>query len=294
MDRLRLNETSPVLSYSSLPHWKIIPMNHQQQIDRHFDASARHWRDLYDSQSLEGMIHQGRRTLALRWIDELALSGRVRALEVGGGAGLLAIDLARRGYDVDCIDSSSAMVELARTDARSADVAGGLSIDVGDVHALDFDPSAFDLVVAMGVVPFLHAPEKALAEMARVAKPNGWVLLSSDNQFRLNKLLDPRFIPFPGREGLKRLLTRIGVKDPSELPTKRFPSKVARRMIEGAGLRVDRCVTIGFGPFTLLGKDLFTEPSAMRLNRWLQERADRGTVGLRSLGAQHIILAQKA
>ncbi len=268
-------------------------MNHQQQIDRHFDASARHWRDLYDNQSLEGMIHQGRRSLALRWIDELALSGRVRVLEVGCGAGLLAIDLARRGYDVDCMDSSSAMVELAAAEAKNANVGGRLAIDVGDVHALDFDASVFDLVVALGVVPFLHSPEKALAEMARVIQPGGWILLSSDNQFRLNRLLDPRFIPFPGREGLKRLLARVGAKDPSELPTKLFSSKVARRMIDGAGLKVDRCVTVGFGPFTFLGKDLLSEPSAMRLNRWLQERGDRGTVGLRSLGAQHMILAQK-
>lgn len=269
-------------------------MNHQQQIDRHFDASARHWKDLYDNQSLEGMIHQGRRSLALRWIDELALSGRARVLEVGCGAGLLAIDLARHGYDVDCIDSSSAMVELAAAEARNANVAGSLTIDIGDVHTLDFDSSAFDLVVALGVVPFLHSPEKALAEMARVVQSGGWVLLSSDNQFRLNRLLDPRFIPFPGREGLKRRVARVRVKYPSEPPTKLFSSKVARRMIEGAGFKVDRCVTVGFGPFTFLGKDLLAERLAMRLNRWLQERADRGTLGLRSLGAQHMILAQKA
>jgi 2-polyprenyl-3-methyl-5-hydroxy-6-metoxy-1,4-benzoquinol methylase len=270
------------------------PVNHQQQIDSHFDGSAQHWRDLYDDQSLEGVIHQYRRSLALRWIDELALPARARVLEVGCGAGLLAIDLAERGYDVDCIDTSSAMVELASAEARNTSVAGNLSVEIGDVHALRFDSSAFDLVLALGVVPFLHGPEKALAEMARVAGPGGRVLLTSDNKFRLNRLFDPRFIPFPGREGFKRVVTGIGIKKPSELPTKLFSQRVARRMLEAAGLEIDRCVTLGFGPFTFLGRELLGEPLGVRLNTWLQDRADRGTVGLRSLGAQHLVLARKA
>jgi 2-polyprenyl-3-methyl-5-hydroxy-6-metoxy-1,4-benzoquinol methylase len=268
-------------------------VNYQQQIDRHFDASAQHWKDLYDNRTLEGVIHQSRRALALRWIHELAPSSRARMLEVGCGAGLLAIDLARRNYDVDCIDSSPAMVELAATEAKEADVAGRITIDIGDVHALSFESSTFDLVVALGVLPFLHAPEQALAEIARVARPGRWVILSSDNKFRINRLLDPRYVPFPAREALKHLLTRIGAKTPSELPTKLFSSRGLKRMIEGVGLKVDRCVTLGFGPFTFLDKDLFVQPRAIRLNGWLQERADRSVLGVRSVGAQHLVLARK-
>ncbi len=267
-------------------------MKHQLQIDRHFDATAQHWKDLYDKQSLEGVIHQGRRALALRWIQELALP-RARVLEVGCGAGLLAIDLARRNYDVNCIDSSPAMVELAAAEARNAGVAESLTIDIGDVHSLRFESGVFDLVTALGVLPFLHAPEKALTEMTRVLRPGGWVLLTSDNQSRLNRLLDPRFVPFPGREALKHLLVGVGAKAPSELPTNYFSYRTVKRVIEGAGLEIDRSVTFGFGPFTFLGRELLREPRAIRLNSWLQERADRRVLGLRSVGAQYLILARK-
>ena len=268
-------------------------MNHQQQIDRHFDATAQHWKDLYAKQSLEGVIHQDRRALALRWIQELALPSRARVLEVGCGAGLLAIDLAQRNYEVNCIDTSPAMVELAAAEVKDAGVAESLTIDIGDVHALRFESGVFDLVTALGVLPFLHAPEKALTEMTRVLRPGSWVLLSSDNQARLNRLLDPRFVPFPGREALKHLLTGVGAKAPSELPTKLFSYRAVKRMIESAGLKVERSVTVGFGPFTFLGKHLLREPRAIRLNGWLQERADRRVRGLRSVGAQHLILARK-
>jgi 2-polyprenyl-3-methyl-5-hydroxy-6-metoxy-1,4-benzoquinol methylase len=268
-------------------------LSHQERIDKHFDEFAQHWRDLYEKRSLEGVIHQGRRSLALQWIWGLQLPSGARVLEVGCGAGLLAIELARHGYDVDCIDSSTAMVELAAAEASDADVAGRLAVDTGDVHALSFDSDAFDLVVALGVIPFLHAPLQALVEVARVARPGGWILFSSDNKYRLNKVLDPRYTPFPKREAAKRLLTGVGARTPSELPTKLFSYREIKRMTEGAGFSVERCETIGFGPFTFLGRNVLGEPSAIRLNNWLQERADRGTHALRSGAAQHLILAQR-
>ena len=163
------------------------------------------------------------------------------------------------------------MVELAAAAARSADHAGRLTVAVGDVHELAFDSGAFDLVVALGVVPFLHSPREALAEMARVTRSGGWVLFSSDNKYRLNRVLDPRYVPFPGREALKHRLTRA--------PTTFFSYPEIKHMVEATGLSVERRGDLGFGPFTLLGVKLLAERPAIRLDGWLQDRADRGTFG---------------
>jgi 2-polyprenyl-3-methyl-5-hydroxy-6-metoxy-1,4-benzoquinol methylase len=261
------------------------PSSHQDRVDQHFDALAEHWRDLYTAHTLEGVIHQRRRAAALEWILALELSPGARVLEVGCGAGLLAVDFAARGYDVDCIDTSRAMVELAAAAARSADDAARITVDTGDVHELAFGSGAFDLVVALGVVPFLHSPQKALAEMARVTRSGGWVLFSSDNKYRLNRVLDPRYAPFPGREALKHRLTRG--------PTTFFSYPEIKRMVEAAGLSVKRRGDLGFGPFTLLGIELLAERPAIRVDGWLQDRADRGTFGLEHVAAQHLILAQQ-
>jgi len=259
--------------------------SHQDRVDQHFDAFAEHWRDLYTAQTLEGVIHQRRRAAALEWIVALGLSPGARVLEVGCGAGLLAVDLAARGYDVDCIDTSRAMVELAAAAARSADDAGRVTVDTGDVHELAFGSGAFDLVVALGVVPFLHTPQKALAEMARVTRSGGRVLFSSDNKYRLNRVLDPRYVPFPGREALKHRVTHA--------PTTFFSYVAIERMVEAAGLSVERRGNLGFGPFTLLGIELLAERPAIRVDGWLQDRADRGTFGLQRVAAQHLILAHQ-
>jgi len=140
----------------------------------------------------------------LRWSGSWRWSYRrgARVLEVGCGAGLLAVDFAARGYDVDCIDTSRAMVELA---ACSGEIRGTTPPGSPSIPAMCTSwPSArapFDLVVALGVVPFLHSPQKALAEMARVTRSGGWVLFMLRQQVPLEQGAGPALCPVPGAGG---------------------------------------------------------------------------------------------
>src|SRR5919198_3822891 len=109
---------------------------HQRLIDAHFNAQPHFWKDLYEEYSLYGTIHRERRAIALRWVTDLALPPATRILEVGCGAGLLAVDLARRGYVVEAIDTSPAMVDLARGHAAAAGGDDKLTVRIGDAHAL--------------------------------------------------------------------------------------------------------------------------------------------------------------
>src|ERR687884_2363252 len=108
---------------------------HQQLIDAHFNAQPHFWKDLYEENSLYGTIHRERRAIALRWITDLALPPAARILEVGCGAGLLAVDLARRGDIVEAVDTSPAMVDLAHGHAAAAGVTDRLTVGSGDAHA---------------------------------------------------------------------------------------------------------------------------------------------------------------
>ena len=46
-----------------------------------------------------------------------------------------------------------------------------------DARALDFPDASFDTVVAMHVISVVPEPERVMAEMARVCRPGGEVLL---------------------------------------------------------------------------------------------------------------------
>jgi SAM-dependent methyltransferase len=95
-----------------------------------------------------------------------------RYLEVGCGTGADAIELARRcGVEVVGVDSSVAMVE----EARGRGLAGA---QVADAHALPFDADLFDGAWADRTFQHLADPVRAMAELARVIRPGGPVVVA--------------------------------------------------------------------------------------------------------------------
>jgi ubiquinone/menaquinone biosynthesis C-methylase UbiE len=266
-------------------------------VDAHFEAASRSWADIYEQEDVYARIHQGRRATALAWIEELQLPVRSRILEVGCGAGLTAVELARRGFEVDATDAVPDMIELTRRHAEQEHVGARLRPALNDVHALDFEGETFASVVALGVIPWLHSPETAIHEIARVLKPGGHLIVNADNRARLTDLLDPRYNPAlaPLREALKRLLGRLGVRRAaSGAPSWRHSVREFERLLSAAGLQTVKGFTLGFGPFTFFGYRLVPARLEPRLHDWLQRRADQGTPGIRSVGAQYLVLARKA
>jgi ubiquinone/menaquinone biosynthesis C-methylase UbiE len=103
-----------------------------------------------------------------------------RVLEVGCGPGHLSIVLARRhGLDVTGVDLDPAMIERARTNAGRA-FAGEASRPmflVSDVASLAFPDRSFDLVVSTLSMHHWADPTAGLAEIGRVLRPDGRVLV---------------------------------------------------------------------------------------------------------------------
>jgi SAM-dependent methyltransferase len=92
-------------------------------------------------------------------------------LDVGSGAGAVALRAARAGADVSAIDSSAPLAEQAHADA----VRAGLDVRfaVGNVEYLPYDDAAFDVIAS--AFGFIIAADHAnvAGELARVARPGG-------------------------------------------------------------------------------------------------------------------------
>lgn len=148
-------------------------MSRWQELDRGAaDEAGAAYRQRFESLARSGVDVHGE---ASRCTTLVAAPARV--LDAGCGTGRVAIELARRGYQVVGVDLDAGMLAQARTQAPEltwihADLAG---FDPGE-HGVAAD---FDLVVAAGnVIPLVAAGSEpdVLANLALVVRPRGLVV----------------------------------------------------------------------------------------------------------------------
>jgi len=97
-------------------------------------------------------------------------------LDVACGPGTVVIAFARRVRRAEGVDATEAMLAEARRLAAAAGVEN-VGWHRGDVYALPFAAAAFDIVSCRFAFHHLEAPEAAFAEMVRVCRPGGRIVL---------------------------------------------------------------------------------------------------------------------
>jgi demethylmenaquinone methyltransferase/2-methoxy-6-polyprenyl-1,4-benzoquinol methylase len=98
-------------------------------------------------------------------------------LDLATGTGDLALAVAHAGARVVGLDPSPGMLALAADKARAAGLESRVALVVGDAQSLAFPDASFDAVgIAFGIRNVPDRP-RALAEMARVVRPGGRVVV---------------------------------------------------------------------------------------------------------------------
>lgn len=162
-----------------------------------------------------------------KWLVFSMLKSRGgRALDLGCGTGNYTLELRRRGFDVIGLDASEGMLAVARSK--------GLNCIKGDAYSLPFPDGSFDLVLSVTMFEFIHEPERVVAEINRVLKPGGEVLIGTMNgrsAWFLFKRLKSLFVEtayryarfYTPRE-LEDLLRNAGFRDVQSAGVIFFPS----------------------------------------------------------------------
>ena len=145
---------------------------------RFFDHIASNWdllkREIIGSFDLTGAIFEktGRHELGV---------------DLGCGTGELLDAMKSRANQVIGVDSSPRMLEEARK--RFSNASGqNVEIRLGEVEHLPLGDNQADLAVISLVLQYLAAPQTAIAEVARILKPNGELILAEFNRHQQHLL----------------------------------------------------------------------------------------------------------
>jgi S-adenosylmethionine-dependent methyltransferase len=108
----------------------------------------------------------------------LPLKKQLYALDLGCGTGAAAVRLAGLGFYVTQLDSSEAMLDIARHNAEEAGVANSVTLVQGDAEQLTnlFGPTSFDVVLCHNVLEYVDNPATVLRGAARALRDTSAIL----------------------------------------------------------------------------------------------------------------------
>lgn len=133
--------------------------------------------DQYDAHSLRLAY-----PVAARLVAMAALRPGERALDVGTGTGMVPFEVARVAPDTCSVigaDISTGMIEKARRKATEAGLSESrVSFRQMDAEALSLRDAEFDVVLSAFALGHIPHPDRAVAEMFRVLRPGGRLLLT--------------------------------------------------------------------------------------------------------------------
>ena len=114
---------------------------------------------------------------AEEFFRRLGVAPGTRLLDVGCGAGQLAMIAARAGAQVVGCDIAANWLEKAR--ARAAAEGLEITFEEGDAESLPYADAQFDVVTSLIGAMFAPRPDLVAAELTRVCRPGGMIAMAN-------------------------------------------------------------------------------------------------------------------
>jgi SAM-dependent methyltransferase len=146
-----------------------------------------------------GLSEEASREMTALLVEEL--QGRGRCLEVGVGTGLVSLPLAAAGLPMVGLDLSAPML------AKLVEKAGGrppFPLVRADATRLSFADDAFGSALVRHVLHLVSDWERVVAELARIVRSGGTVLVATGDIPEAWREVAYRFVEIAGRSSLAK------------------------------------------------------------------------------------------
>ena len=114
--------------------------------------------------------YRGRRLIVRTELNRLPIPAEARVLDAGCGSGRMLEELADYG-SVSGIELDPDAAAFAASRQRG-------EVKVGRLEELPWESGSFDLITCLDVIEHTADDRRTLAELRRVAKPGGWLLVT--------------------------------------------------------------------------------------------------------------------
>ena len=167
-------------------------MNHNETVRQSFGIQAEKF----------AAYHMSKAEYTDYLIRKVAATGAEHALEVAAGTCICGRALAPHVRDITCLDLTDAMLAQGKKSATEAGLTN-ISFVEGDAEALPFADETFDLVITRLSLHHFAAPEKPFAEMRRVLRKGGrlvvWDMVATEEALRetddaIERMRDPSHV----------------------------------------------------------------------------------------------------
>ncbi len=182
---------------------------------------------------------------AIRLIESMTgeVSGK-KVLDYGGGAGIMAILLAKKGADVVLVDAEPNALRTARFYARKE----GVEEKIRTIQSESFPPALkderFHIILAKDIIEHIQEDQEFLNDLFNSQHQGGILLLSTQNSRSLNYLLEGSYQKYwrgnSGWCGWDQTHLRF------------YTSTSLRQKLATAGYRAERWASVYLIPYNIL------------------------------------------
>ncbi len=282
---------------------------HKDDVATYFSQKTTFWEAVYNDcpdQAIDfySLFMTRRKNAVLEMVDRYSGGRPLKVLDVGCGPGVIMEEIVKRGHRIAAMDYSEEMVRKTEEKARSY-TPGTAFCFQGDIERIPLENAAVDIVLCLAVLPYLESDRKAIAEMARVVKPGGLVIVIITNMFKFPALLDPYYYLYRVWQYLwyhvcgKKAKSAEDQSADNFLLNKTFKIRLylygqLDSLFDEYNLQKIRVDGVGYGPLTFWQKEILPKRISLYLTDVLEKiSTKKGFTWIKALAGQWVLCFEK-